>query len=363
MQCYLVGGAVRDRLLGYPYSERDWVVVGATPEEMTRAGFQPIGRDFPVFLHPQTHEEYALARTERKSGRGYYGFTVYAAQDVTLEQDLIRRDLTINAMAETEDGQLVDPYGGLRDLEARWLRHVSPAFVEDPLRVLRVARFAARYAHLGFKVAPETMTLMQSISASGELESLAAERVWKETERALAERSPQVFMSVLNHCGATDFWFPELKSPGEPTLLALERAGVSNSETPVRFALMCGELEPAALTALCSRLKAPIQHGQLAELLIALTPLTVSPPQAESLLTVLERIDAWRRPERCPRITQALDLQKPGTPWSKAIREGLAITAAINAKQLVAQGLKGPAVGAALREQRFKRLQEMMNDH
>ena len=210
MQIYKVGGAVRDRLLGRPVTEVDWVVVGATAEEMLEQGFKPVGADFPVFLHPQSGEEYALARTERKSGRGYGGFTFFANPDVSLEEDLIRRDLTVNAIAEDEHGTLVDPYGGQRDLEQRILRHVSPAFAEDPLRVLRVARFAARYAPLGFSVATETIALMREIAESGELDALTAERSWKEISRALMEPRPDVFIQVLRDCGALQAWMPEL---------------------------------------------------------------------------------------------------------------------------------------------------------
>ena len=208
MQIYKVGGAVRDRLLGKPVTDIDWVVVGASTEEMLAKGFRPVGADFPVFLHPRTGEEYALARTERKSGRGYGGFTFHASPEVTLEEDLIRRDLTINAMAEDDHGQLTDPYQGQRDLQARVLRHVSPAFAEDPLRVLRVARFAARYAALGFTVAPETLELMRQLSESGELQALTAERSWKEISRALMEEQPQVFIQVLRDCGALKVLLP-----------------------------------------------------------------------------------------------------------------------------------------------------------
>ena len=210
MEVYLVGGAVRDRLLGRPVHERDWVVVGARPEELERDGFVPVGREFPVFLHPQTKEEYALARVERKVGPGYRGFTTQFAPDVTLEDDLRRRDLTINAMAETPAGEIVDPYGGRRDLQARLLRHVSDAFVEDPVRILRVARFAARYAELDFRVAEETRALIQSMTASGEVDALVPERVWKETERALGEPRPDVFFETLRSCGALAKIFPEL---------------------------------------------------------------------------------------------------------------------------------------------------------
>ena len=210
MQIYKVGGAVRDRLLGRPVADTDWVVVGASAEAMQARGFRPVGSDFPVFLHPQTGEEYALARTERKSGQGYGGFTFHASPDVTLEEDLIRRDLTINAMAEDDQGRITDPYGGQRDLQDRVLRHVSPAFAEDPLRVLRVARFAARYAPLGFRVADETLELMRQLAESGELQALTAERSWKEISRALMEPRPDVFIQVLRDCGALAELLPEL---------------------------------------------------------------------------------------------------------------------------------------------------------
>ncbi|MGL4566399.1 MAG: multifunctional CCA addition/repair protein, partial [Halioglobus sp.] len=212
MEIYLVGGAVRDALLGYPSSERDWVVVGASPQDMLDNGYQQVGRDFPVFLHPQTKDEHALARTERKQGHGYTGFAVHCDPAVTLEQDLLRRDLTIHAMARSESGAIIDPYGGQRDLAAKILRHVSAAFVEDPLRVLRTARFAARYAHLGFTVAAETIELMAQIVHQDELAHLPAERVWTEIERALGERNPEVFIEVLRACGALQRLLPELEA-------------------------------------------------------------------------------------------------------------------------------------------------------
>ena len=210
MKIYLVGGAVRDALLGRPVHEQDWVVVGARPEDLTSQGYRAVGKDFPVFLHPATQEEYALARTERTSGQGHTGLICDFSPDITLEEDLIRRDLTVNAMARDTAGAIIDPYGGQQDLQARILRHVSPAFREDPLRVFRVARFAARYAPLGFRIADETMTLMRDMSVSGELDSLTPERVWKETERALGEDAPDVYIQVLRDCGALDVWFPEI---------------------------------------------------------------------------------------------------------------------------------------------------------
>ena len=298
MKVYLVGGAVRDALLGYPSSENDWVVVGATPADLLDQGFQQVGKDFPVFLHPDTKDEYALARTERKRGHGYTGFAVHCDPAVTLEQDLLRRDLTINAMARSPDGDIIDPYGGQRDLAAKVLRHVSEAFVEDPLRVLRTARFAARYAHLGFGVAPETLALMAEIVDQDELAHLPAERIWVEMERALGERDPQVFVQVLRDCGALARLLPELEAlfgvpqtekyhpeidTGVHTLMALQQAALLTPATDVRFALLLHDLgkgtTPRAewprhiahehrglklVERVCQRLKAPGQHRELA---------------------------------------------------------------------------------------------------
>ena len=254
---YLVGGAVRDQLLGVPWHERDWVVVGATPDQLLEAGFRPVGQDFPVFLHPDTGEEYALARTERKSGHGYGGFTFHADPSVTLEEDLQRRDLTINAMAMDDEGQVIDPYGGQQDLQARLLRHVSPAFAEDPLRVLRVARFAARYAPLGFRVAPDTLALMRELAESGELQHLTAERSWKEISRALMEPRPDVFIRVLRACGALAELLPEVDGlfgvpqpeahhpevdTGEHLLLVLQQAARMQLPLPARWACLLHDL-------------------------------------------------------------------------------------------------------------------------
>ena len=269
MHIYKVGGAVRDRLLGRPVSDIDWLVVGATVEEMQAQGFRPVGADFPVFLHPTTGEEYALARTERKSGRGYGGFTFHASPDVTLEQDLIRRDLTINAMAEDDEG-LHDPYHGKDDLDRRLLRHVSPAFAEDPLRVLRVARFAARYAPLGFTVAAETLELMRQISDSGELQALTAERSWKEIERALMEPQPQVFIEVLRDCGALKELLPELDAEGDTgahTLAVLQQAALHEQPLHVRWACLLQSLgDPQLIKAVNQRFKAPRECQELAML-------------------------------------------------------------------------------------------------
>jgi tRNA nucleotidyltransferase (CCA-adding enzyme) len=298
MKIYRVGGAVRDKLLNYPSDENDWVVVGATPQKMVDLNYVPVGSDFPVFIKPETGEEYALARTERKSGHGYQGFTFHANEDISLEEDLVRRDLTINAMAEDDDGSLIDPYNGQRDLRNKVLRHVSDAFTEDPLRVLRVARFAARYHHLGFSIASETLALMSSINASGELGYLVAERVWKETERALGERSPDIYIQTLRDCGALKTLFPEVDclfgvpqradfhpeiDTGIHTLMALQQSVKLSDSSAIRFAVLVHDLGKgitpdhilpshsgheargvALVDSLCDRLKVPNHFRQLA---------------------------------------------------------------------------------------------------
>lgn len=334
MKTYLVGGAVRDFLLGRKVTDRDWVVVGASTENMIEAGFQQVGSDFPVFLHPNTKEEYALARTERKSGKGYTGFECTASPEVTLEQDLLRRDLTINAMASDENQQIIDPYGGQDDLAARKLRHVSAAFVEDPLRVLRVARFAARYHQYGFTVAEETMVLMKNIVSDGELEQLTAERVWKETSRALLELNPEVYFEILRECGALAVWLPELDKlwgipnpaqwhpeidTGVHTMMVLQQASKLSDALTIRFAALVHDLgkgltDPelwpshrgheqlglAAINQVSERLKVPNDCRQLALLMsefhshvhraYELKPATV--------LKVLNKCDAWRKSDR-----------------------------------------------------------------
>jgi tRNA nucleotidyltransferase (CCA-adding enzyme) len=286
VKTYVVGGAVRDELLGLPVQDRDHVVVGATPEEMVRAGFKPVGKDFPVFLHPQTHEEYALARSERKSGRGYKGFTVYAAPDVTLEDDLRRRDLTINAMARDEDGRLIDPFGGKEDLKNRLLRHVSEAFAEDPVRILRVARFAARF---GFSLAPETLELMKRMVASGEAEYLVPERVWQELAKGLVEKEPERMFEVLEACGLRERLLREIPSFGK-----------LQGSLAQRFARLAWPLKESEVEALCERLRVPSEVRELALLAcrtrVALRGARLATPQA--LLELLKRADALRRPER-----------------------------------------------------------------
>ena len=298
LTAYVVGGAVRDELLGLPVQDRDHVVVGATPEEMTAAGFRPVGRDFPVFLHPQTHEEYALARTERKSGRGYKGFTVYAAPDVTLEQDLARRDLTINAIAKAPDGTLIDPFNGQKDLQGKVLRHVSEAFQEDPVRILRVARFAARFA---FRIADETMALMKSMVDSGEADHLVAERVWREFAKGLLEPQPRLMFDALEHCGLRPKLLPELRSIPENF----------SGPLPVRFALLCWPLAESEIQALCERIKAPNDERELA-LLACRCQKMLNASQAADFLRLFKRADAFRRPERFALFLQAAMVAQPG---------------------------------------------------
>jgi tRNA nucleotidyltransferase (CCA-adding enzyme) len=305
VKAYVVGGAVRDELLGLPVQDRDYVVVGSTPAEMERLGYKPVGKDFPVFLHPQTHEEYALARTERKSGRGYKGFTVHASPDVTLEDDLRRRDLTINAMAKAEDGTLIDPYGGKHDLEHHILRHVSEAFAEDPVRILRVARFAARF---GFSVAPETMALMKQMVQSGEADYLVPERVWQEFAKGLMEREPERMFEVLEACSLQKKLLPELR----------ERVGLAGS-LAVRFARLCWPLKEGEVEALCQRLKVPSDVRELALLAcrnrVALRASRIATPQA--LLELLKRADAFRRPAR---FAELLEVARRDVPIVDTMR-------------------------------------------
>jgi tRNA nucleotidyltransferase (CCA-adding enzyme) len=399
----LVGGAVRDQLLGRPVKERDWVVVGATPEELLALGYQPVGREFPVFLHPQTHEEYALARLERKSGPGYRGFTTQFAPSVTLEEDLKRRDLTINAMAQAEDGTLIDPYGGRADLDARLLRHVSDAFVEDPVRILRVARFAARYAGLGFQVAPQTLELMRQITNSGEARTLVPERVWQETERALLEEQPQVYFEVLRACEALAVIFPEVDAlfgvpqppkwhpevdTGVHVLLALRYAAAQRASAAVRFAVLTHDLGKAAtprsrwpshqgheefgvplIEDLCDRLKVPNAHRELAVLSARYHTLVHRAPElrATTLLGLLENCDAFRRPERFSELLLACEADARGrtgleqSPYPQAdyLRRALAMAAAVNLSATERAGLAGPAIGEELRRRRLGVLDEL----
>jgi len=308
MKVYQVGGAVRDELLGLPVKDRDHVVVGATPEEMERLGYRPVGKDFPVFLHPRTHEEYALARTERKTGRGYKGFTVYATPDVTLEDDLARRDLTINAIAKDEaSGALIDPFDGAADLKAGVLRHVSPAFAEDPVRILRVARFAARF---GFRVAPETLDLMRKIVADGEADALVPERVWQEFAKGLLEPAPRRMFDALAACGALERVLPEWRRLDGPRALgALDRAANLGHPLPVRFAALFAGGPVDAAEAASARLRAPTDCRDLAVLAARWAERVRGARRldAEELVELLERADAFRRPERFGSLVDACE--------------------------------------------------------
>jgi len=296
MKRYVVGGAVRDELLGLAVSDRDYVVVGATPEAMTALGYRPVGRDFPVFLHPQTHEEHALARTERKTARGYRGFEVHAAPDVTLEEDLARRDLTINAMARDEDGTLIDPFGGKADLQAGVLRHVSPAFVEDPVRILRVARFAARF---GFAVAAETLALMRAMVAAGEVDALVPERVWQELARGLEERAPRRMFDVLADCGALPRVLPGWDAiDAARALRALDAAAADQAPLPLRWAALFAGVDASAAEVASARLRASAECRELAVLAAAQRAAFDAAATPPALLEVLQACDAFRRPER-----------------------------------------------------------------
>jgi tRNA nucleotidyltransferase (CCA-adding enzyme) len=397
MEVYLVGGAVRDRLLGRAVHERDWVVVGARPEELERDGFMPVGREFPVFLHPQTHEEYALARTERKVGLGYRGFTTQFAPDVTLEEDLKRRDLTINAMAETPAGEIIDPYGGRRDLEARLLRHVSDAFVEDPVRILRVARFAARYADLGFRVADETVALMRHMTDSGEVDALVPERVWQETERALGEARPDVFFETLRGCGALAKIFPEVAAlygvpqpprwhpeidTGVHVMLVVRYAAKIGASTTVRFAALMHDLGKALspqdkwpshrgheeagvplIEGLCDRLKVPNGYRELA-ILTARHHASIhraAELRPATLLKLLETVDAFRRSERFRELLLACESDARGRagledqpyPQAEYLLRARDAAAAVTLSEEERQQLKGPFLGERMREKRL----------
>ena len=406
MQVYLVGGAVRDQLLGHPYHEKDYVVVGATPEQMLAQGYQPVGKDFPVFLHPETKDEYALARTERKSGHGYHGFEFYTDAAVTLEQDLIRRDLTINAIAKDDDGNLYDPYDGQKDLDQRILRHVSSAFVEDPLRVLRIARFAARYKSLGFKVADETLALMKELAESGELEALTPERVWKETSRALMEDHADEYFEVLRACGALKVLFPEIDAlygiPQRPeyhpeidcgihTMMSLQQACRANYSLDVRFAVLVHDLGKALTPAdelprhimheergikpvnvVCDRLRVPTNTKQLAlavckEHLKCHQALTLKPG---TLWRLLQRLDVLRRPERVEAFVQACECDSRGRlgledrdyPQAQYVLDAMQVVRSIKAQDLPPE-IQGPDIGEMLIERRIDALAELKQNY
>lgn len=401
MEIYLVGGAVRDALLNYPADEHDWVVVGARPQDLLELGYEQVGKDFPVFLHPETKDEYALARTERKSGHGYHGFAVDCDPSITLEQDLLRRDLTINAIARDEQGNLIDPYGGREDLEKRILRHVSDAFVEDPLRVLRTARFAARYAHLQFTVAAETKALMAELVAAGELQHLPQERVWRELERALGERNPEVFVQVLRDCGALEKLLPEVEvlfgvpqtaqyhpeiDTGVHVLMALQQAVELGADTDVLFAVLLHDLGKGTtaqsqwprhiaheergvklVKKACERLKAPKRHRDLA---LAVCQYHTHCHRAlelrgKTLMKLLRATDALRRADRFESFLQAceadargrLGLEQREYPQADYLRGARDVAATVNAALFKEQGLSGKALGEAIDAERIRRLE------
>ncbi len=402
MKTFLVGGAVRDALLKLPVKDKDWVVVGATPEAMLEQGYQQVGRDFPVFLHPDSREEYALARTERKNGKGYTGFVTWSAPDVTLEQDLQRRDLTINAIARDEKGELFDPYHGQRDIAQRQLRHVSAAFNEDPLRVLRVARFAARFAHLSFRIADETQALMREMVESGELAHLTAERVWKETEKALTSRNPQVYFQVLRDCGALKILFPELDNlfgipapakwhpeidTGVHTLMTLAIATALSDSLDVRFATLFHDVGKALtppdkwpshhghgpagvplVEALCQRLRVPNAVRDLALIVTEFHDVvhTIERQSAESLVALFDRIDAWRKPQRVEQmaLTSEADargragLESMAYPQGDYLRRAFASALAVSTKAVVEAGFKGIEVREELTRRRIAAVAE-----
>ena len=372
MQSYIVGGAVRDQLLGRPSNDRDWVVVGATPEDMARAGFMAVGRDFPVFLHPETREEYALARTERKTAPGYRGFVVHADPSVTLEEDLARRDLTINAMALSPDGQLIDPFGGARDLQQRILRHVSDAFVEDPVRILRLARFAARLPD--FRVADETMALMRRMVQAGEVDALVAERVWQELSRGLMEGRPSRMFEVLQACGALAVVLPEVQ-PGEPLMRVLDIAAGREAPLEARFACLCHDLgEGKLLAQVCERWRVPVACREVAEVVAREHGNVHRSGElgAAAVVQLLERCDALRRPQRFEQVLLACECVARGQrgfedqdrPYPvalrllQALRCAQAIDAAAVARAAGARGLGGPQVGEAVRQARIAAVAE-----
>lgn len=398
MKMWMVGGAVRDALLGLPVNDRDWVAVGATPQEMVNAGYTPVGKDFPVFLHPQTKEEVALARTERKSAPGYRGFTIHADPSVTLEEDLLRRDLTINAIAQAEDGTLVDPYGGQKDLRAKLLRHVSPAFAEDPVRILRVARFAARFSD--FSVAPETNRLMQQMVQEGEVDALVPERVWQELARGLMENKPSRMFEVLRACGALARLLPEVDclwgvpqppahhpevDTGVHLMLVLDTAAQLQTPLTVRFACLGHDLGKGTTRAeelprhiahearsvklvqdVCERLKVPTDCRELAET-VAREHGNVHRSEtldAAAVMRLFERCDAWRRPQRFAELLLACECDARGRtgfenrPYpqrerlQRALDAALAVDTASVSAQALEKGWKGPAIGDAIRNAR-----------
>lgn len=356
MEIYLVGGAVRDRLLGRTVKEKDWVVVGATPEDMLTRGFKPVGKDFPVFLHPDTNEEYALARTERKTGKGYKGFVFNADPSVTLEEDLVRRDLTINAMAQTENGSIIDPFNGQKDLQQKLLRHVSDAFAEDPVRILRIARFASRFPD--FNIHPDTYQLMQTMVNNGEVDALVPERVWKECYRALDEPAPWRFFETLAECNALPIIFPEIKSHN---IAALKAVVPMSEDGPTRFAALLCSLTLDAVKKLCKRITAPKEYQEIAQLAATYHELlaNLEIENAEQIVHLLEILDCYRRPYRLAKflIACAANNEKiDQNNLNDVLNDALERTKHIDVKPFIEQGLKNEKIGEAVREARIKRL-------
>lgn len=407
MQIFLVGGAVRDQLLNRPVTERDWVVVGASVTEMLEQGYQQVGQDFPVFLHPDTKEEYALARTERKSGKGYTGFVVHSDKNISLEEDLLRRDLTINAIAQDTNGKLIDPFNGQTDIQNKLLRHVSPAFVEDPLRVLRVARFAARYAHLGFRIAPETMELMSSMVKAGEIDYLVPERVWKETSRALTEENPDIFFSVLRDTGALKILFPEIDAlfgvpqtatyhpeidTGIHSVMSLQQATLLSPDAKIRFASLIHDLGKATtpadilprhigheersvplVEALCQRIKCPVDYKELALMTAKWhthchKALELRPA---SIVKLFLRSDAFRRKERFHEFLICCEADARGRtgfedrayPQGRYLQQALELCTQVTAKEFVDAGLVGQKIQQAMNKKRIYLLREFKKSY
>lgn len=402
MQIFLVGGAVRDQLLNRPVTERDWVVVGASIDEMVAQGFQQVGKDFPVFLHPKSKEEYALARTERKSGKGYTGFAVNADSSITLEEDLSRRDLTINSIAQDDEGNLIDPFNGQADINNKLLRHVSPAFAEDPLRVLRVARFAARYAHLGFSVADETLVLMREMVNAGEVDYLTPERVWKETQRALTEKNPEVYFFVLRECGALKVLFSEIDAlfgvpqtatyhpeidTGVHCLMSLQQAVKLSDDPLIRFATLIHDLGKATtpkdilprhigheersvplIEILCQRIKCPNDYKELSLVVAAWHTHChrALELKASSVLKLLLRLDAFRRPERFAQFLICCEADARGRtgfedrdyPQANFLHNAYQVCLDVKAKEFVERGISGIKINEAMHKKRIVLLRE-----
>lgn len=359
MHIYLVGGAVRDAMLQRPVTERDWVVTGATAEDLLDQGFTQVGKDFPVFLHPTSKEEYALARVEKKAGTGYTGFDCDAGPHISLEQDLLRRDLTINAMAQDADGTLIDPYQGQADLQQRVLRHVSPAFSEDPLRVFRVARFAARYHYLGFTVAPDTLALMQDMAAQGMLSELTAERVWQETHRALSDQDSPVYFTTLAQANALDDWFAELTEELPRLARVLPPAHDAGASVAERMALVCAGLSPKQASALCQRLRCANEVSQLAELAARFAQVLSSSPEPAELLAIFDQADAWRKPQRFDALLRVAALNQPGEV-TEAVKQALNAAAGVDVQQIIRAGHKGPAIREALKAERLTQIHQVI---